>query len=49
MLGIAEMGDVAMIRLHPRMKVKTAAYFLHLSGYRLRWNVKNRALEVVEL
>lgn len=35
--------------LHPRMKVKTAVYFLRLSGYRLRWNIQKRALEIVEL
>ena len=38
-----------MIRLHPNMTLVTAAYFLHLSGYRLRWNIQNRALEIVEI
>lgn len=38
-----------MIRLHPNMTLVTAAYFLHLSGYRLRWSIQQRALEVVEL
>jgi hypothetical protein len=38
-----------MIRLHPRMTLVAAAYFLHLSGCRLRWNIQKRALEIVEL
>jgi len=38
-----------MIYLHPRMRVKTAAYFLRLSGYRLRWNMKNRTAEIVPI
>ena len=33
-----------MIQLHPRMTLVTAAYFLRLSGYRLRWNIKSRSL-----
>lgn len=37
-----------MIQLHPEMKIKTAVYFLRLSGFRLRWNVQKRALEIVE-
>ena len=38
-----------MIRLHPQMTLVTAAYFLRLSGYRLRWNIKKRVLEIVEI
>ena len=38
-----------MIQLHPRMTLVTAAYFLRLSGYRLRWNMQKRALEIVEI
>ncbi len=38
-----------MIQLHPRMTLVTAAYFLRLSGYRLHWNMRNRALEIVQL
>ena len=38
-----------MIQLYPDMKLVTACYFLHLSGYRLRWNIQKRALEIVEL
>ncbi len=35
--------------LHPRMTLVTAAYFLRLSGHRLRWNIQKRALEIVEI
>jgi prophage maintenance system killer protein len=38
-----------MIQLHPQMTLVTAVYFLRLSGFRLRWSVKNRALEMVQL
>ena len=38
-----------MIYLHPRMRIKTACYLLRISGYRLRWNIQKRALEIVEL
>lgn len=38
-----------MIQLHPSMTFVTAAYFLRLSGYRLRWNIQKRALEIVEI
>ena len=38
-----------MIQLHPDMKLVTACYFLRLGGYRLRWNIQKRALEIVEL
>ena len=38
-----------MIQLHPRMTLVTAAYFLRLGGYRLRWNIQKRALEIVEI
>jgi hypothetical protein len=38
-----------MIQLYPDMKLVTACYFLRLSGYRLRWNIQKRALEIVEL
>jgi len=39
-----------MIRRHPRMTwLVTAAYFLRLSGHRLRWNIQKRALEIVEI
>ena len=43
------MGNAVMIYLHPRMTLVTANYFLRLSGFRLRWNMKNRALEIVPL
>jgi len=35
-----------MIRRHPRMTWVAAAYFLRLSGFRLRWNIRQRALDV---
>ncbi len=38
-----------MIYLHPCMTLKTADYFLRLSGFRLRWNMQKRALEIVEI
>lgn len=38
-----------MIALHPRMTLVAAAYFLRLSGFRLRWNTQQRALEIVPL
>ncbi len=39
-----------MIRfLHPRMTLVNAAYLLRLNGYRLRWNLQKRALEIVEI
>jgi len=38
-----------MIYLHPHMRVKTACYLLRISGLRLRWNIQQRALEIVEL
>ena len=38
-----------MIQLYPEMTLVTACYFLRLSGYRLRWNIQMRALEIVEL
>jgi prophage maintenance system killer protein len=38
-----------MIQLHPRMTLVTAAYFLRLNGYRLRWNAQRRALEIVPI
>jgi hypothetical protein len=37
-----------MIILHPRMTLVTAVYFLRC-GYRLRWNIQKRALEIVEI
>jgi hypothetical protein len=48
-LGNADRGDVIMIYLHPRMTLVTANYFLRLSGYHLRWNMKKRVLEIVPL
>jgi len=48
-LGNADLGECAMIQLHPRMTLVTAVYFLRLSGFRLRWNIQKRALETVEL
>jgi len=47
--GKGRPGERTMIQLHPRMTLVTAAYFLRLSGYRLRWNIKSRSLEIVEL
>lgn len=38
-----------MIYLHPRMSVKTACYFLRISGLRLRWNIQQRALEIIPI
>lgn len=38
-----------MIQLYPDMKLVTACYFLRLSGYRLHWNIQQRALEIVPL
>ena len=38
-----------MIQLHPSMTLVTAVYFLRLSGYRLRWDIQKRALEIVEI
>ncbi len=38
-----------MIRLHPQMTLVTACYFLRLSGYRLRWNIQQRALEIAPI
>ena len=38
-----------MIYLHPRMTLVTAAYFLRLSGFRLRWSIQKRALEIVPI
>lgn len=38
-----------MIYLHPHMTLKTADYFLRLSGYRLRWNMQKRVLEIVPI
>ncbi len=38
-----------MIQLYPDMKLVTACYFLRLSGYRLRWSIQKRALEIIEL
>ena len=43
------MGDAVMIYLHPRMTLVTANYFLRLSGFRLRWNMKNRTAEIVPI
>ena len=48
-LGNADLGDAVMIYLHPRMTLVTANYFLRLSGYRLRWNMKNRTAEIVPI
>lgn len=38
-----------MIYLHPRMTLVAANHLLRLSGFRLHWNMKNRALEIVPL
>jgi hypothetical protein len=38
-----------MIQLYPEMTLVTPCYFLRLSGYRLRWNIKSRSLEIVEI
>ena len=48
-LGKADLGERAMIQLYPDMKPVTACYFLRLSGYRLRWNIQKRALEIIEI
>ena len=43
------MEESAMIALHPRMTLVAAAYFLRLSGFRLRWNIRQRALEIAPI